>query len=71
VNTFRETLLYHYVIFLPVVIQSLIILQLLRCHLLSTCHSDEVYSVQHYVIKFVGDLWQVRGFLWELRLPQS
>jgi len=24
----------------------------------------EVYSIQHYVIKFVSDLWQVSGFLW-------
>jgi hypothetical protein len=24
---------------------------------------DEVYSIQHYVIKFVGDMWQVGGFL--------
>jgi hypothetical protein len=24
----------------------------------------EVYSIQHYVIKFVSDLWQVDGFLW-------
>jgi hypothetical protein len=23
----------------------------------------EVYSIQHYVIKFVGDLWHVSGFL--------
>jgi hypothetical protein len=27
----------------------------------------EVYSIQHYVIKFVSDLWQVCGFLWVLR----
>jgi hypothetical protein len=26
----------------------------------------EVYSIQHYVIKFVGDLEQVDGFLWVL-----
>ena len=25
--------------------------------------SGEVYSIQHYVIKFVSDLWQVGGFL--------
>ena len=25
--------------------------------------SGEVYSIQHYVIKFVSDLWQVSGFL--------
>ena len=24
---------------------------------------EEVYSIQHYVIKFVSDLWQVGGFL--------
>ena len=23
----------------------------------------EVYSIQHYVIKFVSDLWQIGGFL--------
>jgi hypothetical protein len=26
-------------------------------------HSDEVYSIQDYVIKFVSDLRQVGGFL--------
>jgi hypothetical protein len=30
---------------------------------------DEVYSIQHYVIKFVSDLRQVGGFLWVLRFP--
>ena len=25
--------------------------------------SGEVYSIQHYVIKFVSDFWQVGGFL--------
>jgi hypothetical protein len=29
---------------------------------------DEVYSIQHYVIKFVSDLRQVGGFL---RFPPS
>jgi hypothetical protein len=29
----------------------------------------EVYSIQHYVIKFVSDLWQVSGFLQVLRIP--
>jgi hypothetical protein len=24
---------------------------------------DKVYSIQHYVIKFVSDLWQDGGFL--------
>jgi hypothetical protein len=33
----------------------------LTCELES--RSGEVYSVQHYVIKFVSDLWQVGGFL--------
>jgi hypothetical protein len=27
----------------------------------------EVYSIQHYVIKFVSDLWQISGFLWVLQ----
>jgi hypothetical protein len=30
---------------------------------------DEVYSILHYVIKFVSDLWQVSGFLWVFRFP--
>ena len=29
----------------------------------------EVCSIQHYVIKFVNDLWQVGGFLRVLRFP--
>ena len=29
----------------------------------------KVYSIQHYVIKFVSDLWQVSGFLLVLRFP--
>ena len=29
----------------------------------------EVYSIQHYVMKFVGDLRQVGAFLWVLRFP--
>ena len=28
-----------------------------------------VYSIQHYVIKFVSDLRQVSGFLWAFRFP--
>ena len=31
----------------------------------------EVYSIQHYVIKFVSDLRQVGGFLQVLRFPPS
>ena len=38
-----------------------------RCEFES--YSGEVYSIQHYVIKFVSDLRQVRGFLWVLRFP--
>jgi hypothetical protein len=30
----------------------------------------EMYSIQHYVIKFVSDLWQIGGFLRVLRFPQ-
>ena len=29
----------------------------------------ELYSIQHYVIKFVSDLRQDDGFLWVLRFP--
>ena len=29
----------------------------------------EVYSILHYVIKFVSDLRQVGGFLWVLQFP--
>jgi len=31
----------------------------------------EVYSIQHYVIKFISDLQQVGGFLWVLWFPPS
>ena len=31
-------------------------------------HGD-VYSIQHCVIKFVIDLWQIGGFLRVLRIP--
>jgi hypothetical protein len=31
--------------------------------------SGEVYSIQHYVIKFISDLRQVGGFLRVLRCP--
>ena len=30
---------------------------------------DEGYSIQHFVVKFVGDLRQVGGFLQLLRFP--
>jgi hypothetical protein len=30
-----------------------------------------VYSIQHYVIKFVSDLWQVGGFPLGLRFPSK
>jgi len=33
-------------------------------------HYVMVYSIQHYVIKFVSDLRQVSGFLWVLWFPQ-
>jgi hypothetical protein len=32
-------------------------------------NAGEVYFIQHYVIKFVSDLWQDGGFLKVLRLP--
>ena len=31
--------------------------------------SGKVYSIQHYVIKFVSDLRQINGFLWVLCFP--
>jgi hypothetical protein len=31
--------------------------------------SDEVHSIQRYVIKIVSDLWQVSGFLRVLWFP--
>jgi hypothetical protein len=31
--------------------------------------NGEVYSIQHYVIKFVSDWWQVCGFLLVLWFP--
>jgi hypothetical protein len=34
----------------------------------NSAHGD-VYSIQHYVIKFVSDLRQVDGFLRVLRYP--
>ena len=30
---------------------------------------DEAYSIQHYVINIVKDLWQVGGFLRVLQFP--
>ena len=35
---------------------------------LNPAHS-EVYSIQHYVLKFVNNLWQVRGFIQILLFP--
>jgi hypothetical protein len=29
-----------------------------------TCGRSVVFSIQHYVIKFINDLWQVSGFLY-------
>jgi hypothetical protein len=31
----------------------------------------EVYLIQHYVMKFVGDLRQIGGFFWVLWFPHS
>jgi hypothetical protein len=38
-----------------------------RCEFES--HSREVYSIKHYMNKFVSELWQVCGFLQILRFP--
>jgi hypothetical protein len=35
----------------------------------SNSDHGEVYSIQHYVIKFVTDLRQIGGFLLVLRFP--
>jgi hypothetical protein len=37
----------------------------------SSTARGKVYLIQHYVIKFVSDLWQVGGFLGVLRFPPS
>jgi len=43
----------------------------------TTCASEfkpvhgEVYSIQHYVKKFVSNLRQVGGFFWALRFPSQ
>jgi len=39
----------------------------IRCEFKS--NSGEVYSIQHYVIKFVSDLRQVSGFLRVIMFP--
>ena len=36
--------------------------------ILNPVHGEE-YSIKHYVIKFVSDLWQVDGFLRVFRFP--
>ena len=38
---------------------------------ISAYRSGEVYSIQHYVRKFVSDLRQVGGFLRVLRFPPT
>jgi len=38
-------------------------------HLCCECESRSGRGVQHYVIKFVSDLWQVGGILRVLRFP--
>ena len=38
-------------------------------NVVSSNSHDGVYSIQHYVIKFVSDLRQVAGFLPVLRFP--
>jgi len=38
-----------------------------RILLMARC--TKMYTIQHYVIKFVSDLQQIGGFLWVLRFP--
>jgi len=35
----------------------------------TTAYAISAYSIQHYVIKFVSDLWQVGCFLLILQFP--
>ena len=44
-------------------------LEVAVCFVDSGGHSCEVYSIQHYVIKFLSNLRQVSGFLTVLRFP--
>jgi hypothetical protein len=39
------------------------------CHCPMLMIYGEVYSIQHYMIKFVSDLWQICNFLCVLRFP--
>jgi hypothetical protein len=48
---------------------SLSPLKLISFSSLNPIHHGEVYSIKHYVIKFVSDLRQVCGFLWVLQFP--
>jgi hypothetical protein len=53
---------------------AIILLSVESVHITTTVVSsnlvdDEVYSIQHYVIKIVSDLQQVGCFLWVLRFP--
>ena len=41
----------------------------LRGHHPSYPLHDEVYLIQHYVIKFASHLRQIGGFLWVIRFP--
>jgi hypothetical protein len=41
------------------------------CAISAYHHLGEVYSIQHYVIKFVSDIRQVGSFLQVLRFPPS
>jgi hypothetical protein len=53
-------------------LHSVLIIPLTQCSFLffrSNPVHGEVYSLQHYVIKFVSDLRQVGGFLRVLRFP--
>jgi hypothetical protein len=61
--------------------RDLMVVGLTTAYAISDCHHNivvssnpaqgEVYSIQHYVIKFVSDLRQVGGFLRILRFPSQ
>jgi hypothetical protein len=47
--------------------ERMVMVKIYNCITYSVANSnpihDKVCSIQHYVIKFVSDLWQVSGFL--------
>jgi hypothetical protein len=61
-----ETMEVKYLLDLQLLVQSVSIIT--DVVILNPAHG-KVYSIQHYVIKFVCDLWQVCGILWVIQFP--